>query len=87
MFWLTVNYREDPLSFPNIRNLTIEEIENITNLSIEPHAGFIYDQSNTKGGISAMTHMSYLSRSKSLSKNIVKAYVKGYRHQYGGKCN
>ncbi len=28
MFWLTVNYRADPLGFPGGRNLTIEEMEN-----------------------------------------------------------
>lgn len=81
MFWLTVNYREDPFSFPRGKNLTVEEIENITNLAIEPHGGFIYEKSNTRGGILAMNHMSYLSKKKTLSKVIVKAYVDGYRHQ------
>lgn len=83
MFWLTVNYREDPFSFPSGKNLTVEEIENITNLTIEPGTGFVYDQSNTRGGIWAMNHMSYLSKRKTLSKIIAKAYVDGYRHQCG----
>ena len=26
LFWLTVNYREDPLGFPSSKNLTIDEI-------------------------------------------------------------
>lgn len=86
MFWVTVNYREDALSFPTERNLTIEEIENITNLAIEPRTGFIYDQSNTRGGILALSHLRYLSKTKALSKNVVKAYVDGYRYQYGGGC-
>lgn len=81
MFWLTVNYREDPLSFPSRKNLTTEEIENITNLYIAPHCGFIYDKSNTKGGICAISHMAYLSTRKTLAKSIVKAYLEGCRHQ------
>lgn len=81
MFWLTENYREDGLSFPCAKNLTIEEVERITNLDIEPHAGFIYNQSNTRGGFLAMTHMHYLSSKKALSKIIVNAYVKGHKYQ------
>lgn len=81
MFWLTVNYREDPFSFPSRKNLNAEEIENITNLTINPSTGFIYEQSNTKGGIRAIMHLSYLSQGKTLSKAIVKAYVDGYRYQ------
>lgn len=84
IFWLTVNYREDPLSYPSGKNLTREEIEKITNLSIKPKAGFIYDQSDTRGGIAAMWHLSYLSRTKMLVKSVIKAYVDGYRHQYDG---
>ena len=82
MFWLTLNYREDALSFPSGKNLTIEEIENITNLAIGPSTGFIYDQSKTKGGILAITHMHYLSQPKTLSKSLVKGYENGYRYQY-----
>lgn len=83
IFWLNVNYHEDPLSFPCRRNLTIEEIENITDLDIETHTGFIYDQSTVKGGFSALTHLSYLSTKKALPKSVVKAYVEGYSHQHG----
>ena len=84
MFWLTVNYREDPLGFPCGRNLTIEEIEDIANLDIEPHAGFVYDQSNTRGGrMVFVAHTSYWPTSKRFSKAVAKAYVNGYLHQYG----
>ncbi len=83
MFWLTVNYRNDPLGFPGGSNLTIEEIENATNIDIEPHAGFMYDQSNTWSRNSALaTHTSYWSTRKIFSKAVVRAYVNGYRHQY-----
>lgn len=83
MFWLTVNYRADPLGFPGGKNLTIEEMENAANIDIEPHAGFIYDQSDTWGRNSALaTHTSYWATRKIFSKAVVRAYVNGYKHQY-----
>lgn len=83
MFWLTVNYRADPLGFPGGKNLTIEEMENAANIDIEPHAGFIYDQSDTWGRNSALaTHTSYWTTRKIFSKAVVRAYTSGYKHQY-----
>ncbi len=83
MFWITVNYRADPLGFPGGRNLTIEEMETAANIDIEPHAGFIYDQSDTWGRNSALaTHTSYWATRQIFSKAVVRAYVNGYRHQY-----
>lgn len=83
MFWITVNYREDPLGFPGGKNLSIEEIENIANLDIDPHAGFMYDQSDTWGRNGVFTaHTSYWSTRKHFAKSVVKAYVNGYNHQY-----
>jgi hypothetical protein len=83
MFLLTVNYRADPLGFPGGRNLSIEEIEKAANVDIEPHAGFIYDQSDTWGRNSALaTHTSYWTTSKIFSKAVVRAYINGYRHEY-----
>jgi len=83
MFWLTVNYRADPLGFPGGRNLTIEEMEEVTNLDIEPHAGFIYDQSDTWGRNSALaTHTSYWATRRIFSRAVVRAYINGYKHNY-----
>jgi hypothetical protein len=83
MFLLTVNYRADPLGFPGGRNLSIEEMEKATNIDIEPHAGFIYDQSDTWGRNSALaTHTSYWATRQIFSKAVVRAYVNGYRHEY-----
>lgn len=84
IFWITVNYREDALSFPSGKNLTVQEIANIINLEIRPCAGFIYDKSDTRGGVFAITHLYYLSQPKTLSKSIIKAYEQGYRYQYDG---
>lgn len=83
MFWLTVNYRADPLGFPGGKNLTVEEMEDATNIDIEPHSGFIYDQSDTWGRNSALaTHTSYWATRNIFSKAVVRAYVDGYKHQY-----
>lgn len=83
MFWITVNYRADPLGFPGGRNLTIEEMESAANIDIEPHAGFVYDQSDTWGRNSALaTHTSYWATRSIFSKAVVRAYVNGYRYQY-----
>ncbi len=83
LFWLTVNYRSDPLGFPGGKNLTIEEIENAASIDIEPHAGFMYDQSDTWGRNSALaTHTSYWSTGKIFSRAVVRAYEHGYRHEY-----
>lgn len=83
MFWLTVNYREDPLAFPGGKNLTIGEIEDATNMNIEPHRGFVYDQSDTWGHDNVfMAHTSYWKTSKRFSKAVVRAYVNGYKNEY-----
>lgn len=83
MFWITVNYRADPLGFPGGRNLTIKEMEQAAGIDIEPHAGFMYDQSDTWGRNSALaTHTSYWSTRQIFSKAVVRAFVNGYRYQY-----
>lgn len=83
MFWLTVNYRNDPLGFPGGSNLSIEEIESNTGIDIEPHKGFMYDQSNTWSRNSAFaTHTSYWATRKIFSRAVVRAYENGYRHEY-----
>ena len=35
LFFITVNYREDPLGFPSTKNLTIDEMEKLANIEIE----------------------------------------------------
>lgn len=83
MFWLTVNYRSDPLGFPGGRNLTVEEMEQAADIDIGPGTGFIYDQSDTWGRNSAFaTHTSYWATRKIFSKAVVRAYVNGYEHKY-----
>lgn len=83
LFFITVNYRNDPLGFPGGNNLSIESLENATGLEIEPHQGFMYDQSNTWSRNSALaTHTSYWATRQIFSKAVVRAYSNGYRHHY-----
>lgn len=86
MFWLSVNYREDPFSFPSEKNISASEIETATGLTINSGCGFIYDQSSAKGGIRAIMHLSYLTQRRILCKTIVKAYVEGYNYQRLNSC-
>lgn len=83
LFWLTVNYRDDPLGFPVTKNLTVEEIEKFANANINPKLGFMYDWSNAGSERTFIgAHTSYWSTQKNLSNAITKAYEYGYRHQY-----
>ena len=82
-FFLTVNYADDPLGFPNGVNYTNAEIKNITNMDFEQELGFFYDYSK---GLSWRTfmgaHTSYWNTKKHFSKSIVKAYKEGRKMQY-----
>lgn len=83
IFWLTVNYREDPLAFPVGKNLSIEELEKLAKLDIEPHQGFMFDKSDTRGHRPVfLAHTSYWSTRKNFSKAIVRAYTNGYKYNY-----
>lgn len=83
LFWLTVNFREDPLAFPSSRNLTYQEMEKIINLTFTDPKGFIYDNSGVWSWRPFfLAHTSYWSARKKFSKAIVKSFVEGYRYQY-----
>lgn len=83
LFFLTVNYREDPLGFPSSRNLTIEEMEKIADIQIDNPKGFIYDNSGVWSKRSVLfAHTAYWSTRKTFAKAVVKAFSNGYRLQY-----
>lgn len=83
LFWITVNYREDPLGFPTSRNLTIDEITRIANLEVNNPGGFVFDNSSIWSKRSFLfAHTSYWSTRKTLAKAIVKTYLYGYDFQY-----
>ncbi len=83
LFFITVNYREDPLGFPSSRNLTIDEIEKLANIEINNPKGFVYDNSSVWSKRSVLfAHTSYWSARKTFAKAVVKAFANGYRLQY-----
>ena len=83
LFFLTVNYREDPLGFPSSRNLTIDEMEQLAGIEINNPKGFIYDNSSVWSKRSVLfAHTSYWSARGTFSKAVVKAFTNGYRLQY-----
>ena len=85
-FFLTVNYADDPLGFPNGVNYTNAEIKNITKQEFDQERGFFYDYSKALSWRTfAGAHTSYWKTRKHFSKAIVKAYKEGREFQYGEK--
>lgn len=83
LFFITVNYREDPLGFPSTKNLTIDEMEKLANIEIKNPKGFIYDNSSVWSKRSVLfAHTSYWSAKRTFSNAVVKAFTNGYRLQY-----
>lgn len=83
IFWITVNFREDPLGFPTSRNLTINEISDRLGLQIENPSGVIFDDSGVwSKRMFAFAHTSYWSARGTFSKAVVKSFVDGYKFQY-----
>ena len=86
LFFVTINYREDPLGFPTSRNLTISEMEKLMGLKFINPKGFVYDNSSVWSKRSfVFAHTSYWSSRRAFSKALVKAFTEGYKYQYG--CN
>lgn len=83
LYFLTVNFREDPLGFPSGRNLTISQLEEILDLKIENPTGVIYDNSSVWSKRSAIfAHTSYWSARGVFANAIVKSFVNGTKFQY-----
>ena len=86
LFFITVNYREDPLGFPSSKNLTISEMEQLADIKIENPTGFVYDNSSVWSKHSVLfAHTSYWSGKRTFSNAVVKAVSNGYRLQYDEK--
>lgn len=86
IFWITVNFREDPLGFPTSRNLTLNEISDRLGLQIENPSGVIFDNSSVwSKRIFPLAHTSYWSARGTFSKAVVKSFVNGYKFQYDPK--
>jgi len=86
IFWITVNFKEDPLGFPMSRNMTAKEIEERIGLEINNPTGVVYDDSGIwSRRIFPLAHTSYWSARGTFSKAVTKSFINGYKFQYDEK--
>ena len=80
IFWLTVNYADDPMSYTIKNNFSYSDISDKFNIDIKPNKGFIYGSSEIKSGRTFIfAHTSYWSTAERYSKTLVNAYEEGYK--------
>jgi len=83
IFFITVNFREDPLGIPTNNNLKISEIKEILNTDLNNPTGLIYDNSAVWSKRPfPMAHTSYWKAKKTFANAIVDSFVNGYKFQY-----
>ena len=83
IYFLTVNFKEDPLGFPSSRNLTVTQLEELLDLKIENPTGVIFHNSSVWSKRSALfAHTSYWSARNTFAKSVVKSFVNGTKFQY-----
>ena len=86
VFYLTVNYSNDPFGFSNSENFTLKKLqESMPNISSEfkNTKGFIYNKSDNYVPRTFITaHLAYWQTPKRFAKAIVKAFKEGYPHFY-----
>ncbi len=86
IYFLTVNFREDPLGFPSSNNMTISQIEDKLNIKIENPSGVVYDHSSVWSKRSALfAHTSYWSARGTFANGVVKSFINGTKFQYDTK--
>lgn len=79
MFWLTVNYADDPLGYPTTKNISYKDLKDKVDLEILPNEGFLYSKSDMKSRKTFLgAHTSYWDTSKKFSKAVVEAYEEGF---------
>jgi len=89
IFFLTVNYRNDPLGFPAKDNITFKELKNSNTVLakyFKAGNGFFYNKSDLyvpRTFISA--HMAYWQTPSRFVKGVVKAYNDGFNNFYCAK--
>ena len=89
VFYLTVNYSNDPFGFSNADNFTLKGLQN-NNQDITYNAnlgqGFIYNKSNNYVPRTFITaHLAYWQTPKRFAKAIVKTFNEGYANFYGAQ--
>ena len=86
VFYLTVNYSNDPFGFSNSENFTYKKLEQDMPFGIksfENGQGFIYNKSNNYVPRTFITsHLAYWDTPKRFAKAIVKAFNEGYSNFY-----
>lgn len=86
VFYLTVNYSNDPFGFSNSENFTFQKLQqNIPGfMNKRLNKGFIYNKSNNYVPRTFVTaHLAYWDTPKRFAKAIVKAFNEGYPNFYG----
>lgn len=79
LFWLTINYTDDPFGFPMGKYAHLEKIKTETQICSGQREGVFYDVSDISSHRTFLfAHNSYWN--KRFAKNILKAYKKGYAH-------
>ena len=87
MFWLTVNYSDDPLGYPTTKNISYADLKDRIDMDIIPSKGFLYSKSDVKSRKTFLgAHTSYWKTSKKFSKAVVKAYEDGFCLYNFEKC-
>ena len=86
VFYLTVNYSNDPFGFSNAANFTYKSLTEFNTApanDIINGNGFIYNKSNNYVPRTFVTaHLAYWDTPKRFSKAIVKTFNEGYRNFY-----
>lgn len=84
MFFLTVNFIDDPIGFPLSKNLSSEEIENVYHIGFNTTGkGFFYSKSDVKSPATFIgAHNSYWKCPEKFSKAVVRAFTEGYKNFY-----
>lgn len=85
MFFLTVNFADDPLGFPVGSNVSKNDVEMEFNIILDENGkGFIYNYSKIRSKTTfAFSHFAYWKRAKRFAKMVRDAYIKGYNNFYG----
>lgn len=86
VFYLTVNYSNDPFGFSNSDNFTMKGLKHnnqIANVDYSGKKGFIYNKSNNYVPRTFVTaHLAYWDTPKRFAKAVVKAFNEGYKNFY-----
>jgi hypothetical protein len=71
LFYLTLNFADDPMGYPLTGNITVDDVEKFGKIKIKPKGGFFYDKAGIKNYHTFLTaHTSYWKTSKLLPRPL-----------------